>query len=187
MPALKINYSFFKITVVQHAIFWLLYFSFNVVRWGFYFNDFTYSFQSNLVEFSVHLSLVYLNIYYLIPKYLPYRQIGIYSLLILSFTIALSFVRIFVTYQLVTTDVWPEANMPEIGLLNPNYVVAVIVGEIYVVAFTASIKLGIDWARNLQSTKELENKRLETELAFLRSQVQPHFFFNTLNTNSRRH
>ena len=178
---MKNNYSFFKKIVVQHTVFWVLYFTFNVVRWGFYFDDFSYSFQSNLVEFSVHLTLVYLNIYYLIPKYLPQRQFGIYSLIILSFTVALSIVRIFVTYQLVTTEVWPEANMPEIGLLNPNYVVAVIVGEIYVVAFTASIKLGIDWAKNLQSNKELENKRLESELAFLRSQVQPHFFFNTLN------
>lgn len=159
----------------------MLYFTFNVVRWGFYFDDFTYSLQSNLVEFSVHLLLVYFNIYYLIPKYLPKRQIGIYSLLILSAIIALSLVRILATYQLVTTDVWPEANMPEIGLFNLNYVVAVIVGEVYVVAFTASIKLGIDWAKNLQTNKELENKRLESELAFLRSQIQPHFFFNTLN------
>lgn len=93
----------------------------------------------------------------------------------------LSIVRILLTYALVTTDIWREANLPEIGLFNPNYVVAVIVGELYVVAFTASIKLGIDWAQNLQSTKELENKRLEAELAFLRSQIQPHFFFNTLN------
>lgn len=30
--------------------------------------------------------------------------------------------------------------------------------------------------------KELENERLNAELAFLKSQVNPHFFFNTLNT-----
>ena len=178
---MDITNSILRKTIVQHSIFWLLYFSFNVVRWGFYFDDFSYSFQSNLVEFAVHLILVYYNIYYLIPKYLPQRKFGTYSIIILIVITALSLIRIFVTYQLVTTEVWPEANMPEIGLLNPNYIVAVIVGEIYVIAFTASIKLGIDWAKNLQYNRMLEHQKLETELAFLRSQVQPHFFFNTLN------
>ena len=126
---MDITNSILRKTIVQHSIFWLLYFSFNVVRWGFYFDDFSYSFQSNLVEFAVHLILVYYNIYYLIPKYLPQRKFGIYSIIILIAITALSLIRIFVTYQLVTTEVWPEANMPEIGLLNPNYIVAVIVGE----------------------------------------------------------
>lgn len=173
--------SLIKNPIFQQVVFWMLYFSFNVVRWGFYFDDFGYSLQSNLVEFSVHLILVYFNIYYLIPKYLPERRIGIYTVIILTAIIALSMVRILLTYQLVTTDIWKESDLPEIGLFNPNYIVAVIVGEIYVVAFTASIKLGIDWAKNLHTNKELENKKLETELAFLRSQIQPHFFFNTLN------
>ena len=39
----------------------------------------------------------------------------------------------------------------------------------------------INWVRARTKTKELEKINLETELDFLKSQIQPHFFFNTLN------
>lgn len=37
------------------------------------------------------------------------------------------------------------------------------------------------WLRTEQHRKETENEKLHTELSFLKSQVNPHFFFNTLN------
>lgn len=37
------------------------------------------------------------------------------------------------------------------------------------------------WLQTEQTRKETENEKLNTELSFLKSQVNPHFFFNTLN------
>ena len=37
------------------------------------------------------------------------------------------------------------------------------------------------WLQTEQHRKETENEKLNTELSFLKSQVNPHFFFNTLN------
>ena len=37
------------------------------------------------------------------------------------------------------------------------------------------------WLDTEQHRKETENEKLNTELSFLKSQVNPHFFFNTLN------
>lgn len=37
------------------------------------------------------------------------------------------------------------------------------------------------WLKTEQDRKETENEKLNTELSFLKSQVNPHFFFNTLN------
>ncbi|NCI45838.1 sensor histidine kinase [Sediminibacterium soli] len=37
------------------------------------------------------------------------------------------------------------------------------------------------WLRTEQTRKETENEKLNTELSFLKQQVNPHFFFNTLN------
>jgi LytS/YehU family sensor histidine kinase len=60
--------------------------------------------------------------------------------------------------------------------------------EIYLMGFTTAIKLAKDWIQNQQhlayisqQMKEKEKQYLEAELNFLRSQIQPHFFFNTLN------
>jgi LytS/YehU family sensor histidine kinase len=39
-----------------------------------------------------------------------------------------------------------------------------------------------DWIVNLTEIERLKAERLEMELAFLKSQVDPHFLFNTLNT-----
>lgn len=145
-----------------------------------YFDDFTYSIESNLVEFPLHMVIVYFNLYYLIPKLLPgkvYRYLGA-----LTFSVIIvAVVRMLVTYDLVTTEVWKEASKPGLQVFDINYLIAVIVGELYVVGFTMAIKLGIDWMKSTRKTKELENKSLEAELSYLRSQLHPHFFFNTLN------
>ncbi len=167
-------------TFVQHLLFWSLYFLFNVLRWGLYFDDFSYSFQSNLVEFSMHLIVVYFNLLVLVPRFFPFKLFR-YAASLLAATLFISLFRILLTYQLVTTEVWKEASIAGLDLFDPNYFVAVFVGELYVVGFTMAIKLGIDYINNIKKTKELENKKLEAELSFLRSQVQPHFFFNTLN------
>jgi hypothetical protein len=41
--------------------------------------------------------------------------------------------------------------------------------------------LGIDWYNTKQRQKELEKQNLQSELALLKNQINPHFLFNTLN------
>lgn len=53
--------------------------------------------------------------------------------------------------------------------------------SILVVGFNAAIKLTVKWQDEEQKNKELEKEKLQTELAFLKNQVSPHFFMNTLN------
>ncbi|MEE4258555.1 MAG: histidine kinase, partial [Bacteroidales bacterium] len=50
-----------------------------------------------------------------------------------------------------------------------------------VVGLFASIKLLKYWYQNQQLKAELEDKNKTSELALLRSQLNPHFLFNTLN------
>jgi two-component system, LytTR family, sensor kinase len=45
-----------------------------------------------------------------------------------------------------------------------------------------SIKLAKNWARDRRRQQELEKEKLETELKFLKSQFNPHFLFNTINS-----
>jgi hypothetical protein len=42
-------------------------------------------------------------------------------------------------------------------------------------------RIGIDWFEERERQKELERQQTRTELALLRSQVNPHFLFNILN------
>ena len=45
-----------------------------------------------------------------------------------------------------------------------------------------SIKLTKNWMSTRNREKELEREKLEAELKFLRSQMNPHFLFNTINS-----
>ena len=49
------------------------------------------------------------------------------------------------------------------------------------IALACIVRFTVDWFTFQHKTRELENSHLKTELAFLRSQLNPHFLFNTLN------
>ncbi|WP_231632459.1 sensor histidine kinase [Mangrovimonas sp. TPBH4] len=169
-----------NIPLKYHILFWLLYFSFNVVRWGSYFNDYWYSLKSNLVEFPIHIIVVYINVYYLIPKFILRRKYKTYIAWLFGILILVYLVRTGLNYLLVTKEIWPEAE--EAGkFLETNHLIAVILGELYVLAFVTAIQLLIDWPIELRRNEDLAKLQLSTELKFLRTQIQPHFFFNTLN------
>jgi two-component system LytT family sensor kinase len=54
---------------------------------------------------------------------------------------------------------------------------------IFLLVFTFGTAVSViqRWLKTEQNRKETENEKLNTELSFLKSQVNPHFFFNTLN------
>ena len=45
--------------------------------------------------------------------------------------------------------------------------------------------LGLNWIEKNKQTKELEKQNLQSELALLKNQLNPHFLFNTLNNIDR--
>ena len=53
--------------------------------------------------------------------------------------------------------------------------------SVLVVGFNSAIKISSKWQKEEQKRKEVEKQNLKNELAFLRNQVSPHFFMNTLN------
>ncbi len=157
-----------------------MYFTFNVIRWGSYFDDYWYSLKSNLVEFPIHIIVVYINVYYLIPKFILRKKYRAYISSVLLMLILVYLVRTGLNYLLVTREIWPEAEQAG-RFFERNHVIAVILGELYVLGFVTAIKLLIDWPIELTRNEDLAKLQLSTELKFLRTQVQPHFFFNTLN------
>ena len=168
--------------IQYHILFWVGYFAFNSIRWGHYFGDYIYSLRSNLVEFPVHIALVYFNLYWLVPRLLSRKYYTGYVFALFLAILAFSLIRILLTYGLVTTNIWPESARQEIDLFDLSYIIAVFIGELYIVGLTAAIKLTVDHVRERDAQRELEKSSLETELAYLKSQIQPHFFFNTLNS-----
>jgi sensor histidine kinase YesM len=145
-----------------------------------YFDDFSYSFQTNLIGFPIHMALCYTNIYVLMPSFLYSRKYSIFVLLLLASIFTMVLIKFNLTYYLVSQNVWPEG--PEvINTITVSYAIDMMIGELYVVTFVTAIKVTMDWIKEHKRVTDLEKVQLETELLFLRSQISPHFFFNTLN------
>jgi len=164
-----------------HVIFWTVYFTFNVFRWGSFFDDYLYAFKSNLVEFSMHLFSCYTTVFYLIPKFVLTKKYLQFVLALFMVLVVVYFGIVGLNYLFVTHEIWPEAN----GIRNPlsiYHFAAVAIGEIYVIAFVSAIKISIDWINEKRKNDRLSKMQLHTELNFLKSQIQPHFYFNTLNS-----
>lgn len=70
----------------------------------------------------------------------------------------------------------PPRSRPLLSLLLDKMLISFLV-----VGFNAAIKLTFKWQDEEQKNKELEKQKLQAELAFLRNQISPHFFMNTLN------
>jgi sensor histidine kinase YesM len=150
------------------------------LRWGYYFDDYIYSFKSNVVEFAIHIIIVYGNVFYLIPKFILRKKYKTY-LSIMVFILAMVYViRTGLNYALVTQEIYPESNLPS-SFFDINYIVEVILGELYVISFVTSIKFIVEWFLEKKKNENLAKLQLSTELKYLRTQIQPHFFFNTLN------
>lgn len=170
----------YRLPLHYHIFFWLTYFLFNTFRWGSYFNDYLYSLKTNLLGFPIHMTLCYLNILIFMP-YLVYRKKYLpYVLAVLSSIFIMVIIKFNLTYLLITHNVWPEG--PEtIDKLTLNYTIDMMMGELYVITFVTAIKITFDFLNEQRRVTDLEKSQLETELLFLKSQISPHFFFNTLN------
>lgn len=126
------------------------------------------------------MSLCYLNIYVLMPKFVFKKKYLLYILILLLSLFTAVLIKFNVTYLLFEHEVWPEG--PErIDHLTLNYSVNMMIGELYVIAFVTAIKTTMDWLSEHKRLTDLEKEQMETQLLFLRNQVSPHFFFNTLN------
>lgn len=185
-----ISNHLYKVSLKHHILFWLVYFTLNTLRWGSYFDDvsfegvlefpYWYSLKTNTLGFPIHMILCYLNIYVLMPKLAFKKKYVSYIVLMLSAIFIMVVIKFNLTYFMVSQNVWPEG--PEtITNLSLNYTIDMMFGELYVVTFVTAIKVTLDFLEEHRRVADLEKTQLETELLFLKTQISPHFFFNTLN------
>ncbi len=117
----------------------------------------------------------YYNYLFLIPQYLLKKRIGLYFLLLvvgLITIIAVNVSFIYLTYDLIE-------HRHKFDFLH-SALFAVYPG-IMAFALSSFVRITMEWFKNERQKKEMEAEKLSSELAFLKSQVNPHFLFNILN------
>ena len=84
------------------------------------------------------------------------------------------------TYYIISKNIWPEANR-DYSPFDINHILAVCIGELYVLAIASSIYLMLTWLKERDRNKAIMENQNKIKLKYLKNQIQPHFFFNTLN------
>lgn len=127
----------------------------------------------------VNAAAVYFNLYALMPRYLYGKQYGKYVGSLAANVVLSSVLLAALLYG------WFFLISPEsvVGFFSEPYqVIGSTVGSNTTAVFlTTAIYLLRRHVLMERRQKELEREKLETELKFLKSQLNPHFLFNALN------
>jgi len=117
------------------------------------------------------IGFFYLNAFFLFPRLATKKQIWLY---ILS-QVAVLFVLSVLSWQLFNLLVKPGPyDIAGFFVFNTfTY--------LFILAASIAYRMILDKIQSDKLMQEKENSNLKTELAFLRSQVSPHFMFNVLN------
>ena len=172
-------YGLFKKRWLYHTLFWILYYFFLCVVFynAYQIHDFIFYVQFILfMPFSA--ALVYVNFYILIPYFLYRKKYFYYALLLSLALLGTAFIDQLLKQLYAHFGSKLFAFTADLNFQN---LFSETISLFYLTGFTTSVKLSKDWIQNQQLMKEKEKQYLETELNFLKAQIQPHFFFNTLN------
>jgi two-component system, LytTR family, sensor kinase len=146
---------------------------------------------SNFGDFMYWIIVIvffYVNYLWLIPHYLSKRKFAVYFLFIfmmLAFTYSANEMYIRHVHKVEAAkrgednrngNEPPRRKYPRFrGYNSALFCFAVL-------ALGTSIRVTENWYDNEKQRKEMENQKLGAELSLLKSQINPHFFFNTLNS-----
>ncbi len=165
--------------ILQHVLFWVSHLVFYALLYGSFEENYRQTFLEESIYLPVKIVFTYFTLYYLLPKLLlTGKYAGFFGGLILSSFIA-GIAQRYVAFNIDYPIYYPEA------LKDPFFyfpkIVKMFVGIYPVTFFAVAIKLLKYWYANQQARQVLTQEKLQAELQFLKTQIHPHFLFNTLN------
>lgn len=128
---------------------------------------------------SINISLFYINFLVLVPHFLDKKKYGLFILSILVLVLLYGFGKYGVALIFKEVVLVRDKGIP-IGF--GTFFWGTIFTSFIFLFLSTVLKFTIDWFSNERIQRELENQRLTAELAFLKSQINPHFLFNSLNS-----
>jgi two-component system LytT family sensor kinase len=128
----------------------------------------------------INIGLFYTNYLYLIPKFLDKKLYFRYILNLFVLIITYGFIKYGIAFYFKDYVLTRGSRHEVIGFVS-YYLSAFFTSLIFVFLSTV-LKFTLDWFLNERIQRDLENQRLSAELAFLKSQINPHFLFNSLNS-----
>jgi LytS/YehU family sensor histidine kinase len=166
--------------IFWHTLFWVAMISFFLFIFH---NNAKLSIDATIVVVviygGINIGLFYLNYLVFIPRFLNKKRYNIYAIAIVATVILFGFGKygvalIFKQYVLMRM----KGQVIGFG----TYFLNTVFTSLVFLFLSTALKFAVDWFLNERIQRDLENQRLSAELAFLKSQINPHFLFNSLNS-----
>jgi len=171
-----------KYKVLVHVLFWI--YLLNQALFPVYLNKIdTKHLQDNIYLKDVFITLalnmfVFYAIYFAVPRFLRFSHKWFVFPLVILFSIPLSIIRI-----PIELGFWKYiVKVPTSELISQReWFWATLKYTVIMGIYAMLIRFSIDWFEAQKYKDELVKERQASEIALLRSQINPHFLFNTLN------
>ena len=162
---------------LHHVFFWMLVFG----CWYFLrYEDYTVpgrAFRITLIKVIDLALMIYITNYVLLPQLFYKKKYGLFVLAFFLLVITSSVVKMNILGRIM--------DSPQLYSLSGDLKRRIydnVIPHFFLVIAGAAVKLMIDYSRLQQKMAETAKERAEAELNFLKSQINPHFLFNSLNS-----
>ncbi len=163
---------------LHHLLFWMLVFG----AWYFLrYEDYKVpgrAFTVTLIKVIDLALMIYITNYILIPRLFYKKKYGWFILSVVLLVITSSVLKMNILGRIM--------NAPQLYILSADglkqRIYDNVIPHFFLVIAGAAVKLMIDYTRLQQTMAETAKEKAEAELNFLKSQINPHFLFNSLNS-----
>lgn len=170
---------FFKNRTLKHIVFWILYLLIWIlmdVMYGASLIKASYKYLGCLLE----IPFYYIHMYYLWPKYISTKRYAYYFLAFIPLLIINSLLVKLFQYYFIYPVLLDIPKLPSDYFSFPRILDFARAILLWFGPPTA-IKILQDYYENKINLEKIKKEQKISELNFLRSQMNPHFLFNTLN------
>jgi two-component system, LytTR family, sensor kinase len=179
-----------KLSVLLHVIGWTIFIILPYYLLTFSRVD-SYFLYRSFVLTGAYVLIFYLNYSWLVPKFFINGNKRYYFLSAIVLIIVFYFVidtsnRYFLSNRVEEKRIETEYDQlaKKTNMSRPPkqwHIYNYLFTSFLITGFSLGLRVTNKYIENEEKRKELEKERLNSELAFLKNQISPHFFFNTLN------
>ena len=162
---------------LHHLFFWMLVFGlWYYLRYQDY-QTATIALEITLLKVADLALLVYITNYLLIPGLLYKKRYVAFTVVFVIIIVASAVVKMFMLGKIL--------NQPYLFSLSGDLKTRLyenVISDFFLVVAGAAFRLIFDYIQMQKRLAEVAKEKAETELNFLKSQINPHFLFNSLNS-----
>jgi len=130
----------------------------------------------NLLKVADLALMIYVTNYLLIPRLLYRKKYVVFTVVFIVFVFSFSLLKMYIEQRIMRRNdlfnIWGDLKVRIYDNVIPHFLL---------VSTGAAFKLLMDYARSQKRLGEVFKEKSEAELNFLKSQINPHLLFNSLN------